>query len=135
MKQLLSSLFDDVDASMVSFLVFPSSIKFSLADFMYNVRRHGPSSSHVYQLAQLRISFTKWTKLLSLIHWHFCGQHISSGLLKALERSQIETIFPPCFLVGDFSETSPKSHVWTIMSHVFTSIKPFILIQHAIYYL
>ena len=108
MKQLLSSLFDDVDASMVSFLVFPSSIKFSLADFMYNVRRHGPSSSHVYQLAQLRISFTKWTKLLSLIHWHFCGQHISSGLLKALERSQIGVVFSPLFLVGDFSETIPK---------------------------
>ena len=49
------------------------------------------------KLARLHISFTKWTKLLSLIHWHFCGQHISSGLRKALERSQIETIFPPLF--------------------------------------
>ena len=99
MKQLLSSLFDDVD-------VFHGF--FSLADFMHNVRRHGPSRSHVYQLAQLRISFTKWTKLLSLIHWYFCGQHISSGLLKALERSQIGVVFSPLFLVGDFSETIPK---------------------------
>ena len=73
MKQLLSSLFDDVD-------VFHGF--FSLADFMYNVRRHGPSRSHVYELAQLRISFTKWTKLLSLTTGIFAVNTFLQAFLK-----------------------------------------------------
>ena len=79
--------------------------------------------------SQSGLSYFRWSTGIFVVNIFL------QAFVKRSKDRKSKQYFPPCFLVGDFSETSPKSHVWTIITHVFTSIKPFILIQHAIYYL